>query len=1019
VRTFLPTTLLAAALFSAVVVLPFLPFAHTPYHAEVLTLEITQISGAGDYAQLFYDVGRGFNEKDSSRAPVAGTGRPEQIRLTFPLKDCRALRYDPVNAHCDLTILQAEIRYADGGLALRLKPADFAAGGDIAALTIDGNSLHLRLVPDGTDPSVLLTAELPGGRLFRLARIKENLAALWWRAALVLAGTLGLVRLGSLAVVGRGFSASCRWAADRPGQAVALVALGAVLASTYPVVLLDQSFVSPNLGTSLLYESTPSLPGMRDSRMENPMGSDVGAMMWSFVPATAVQHEAVVEHHELPLWNRYNSGGVTLLGQGQSMFGDPLHFLPLLGNSAAWTWDAKFVIAKWLFALGLGLCVLAATRHLPAALLVAMAAPFLGFFVFRLNHSAFFSLCYAPWVLYCWLRFDAAPHRRAGLGWLGGLILANGCLLTSGTVKEAYMLLLCLNATGALIVIAASAPWADRFRRLAAALGAGVVFLLISSPVWLNFLAALLKAHTSYDHPAAYQLQPGLLLAFFDELFYRPISDRLLVFRPGMNFVFLSGLACFLATLREHFRDRAIMAIATATLVPVALVYGLIPPAWIVAVPFLGNVTHVDNTFICVLIVLVAVLAGAGFSAVAQRLGTPESRGDLLIAALLVLAPVGLYLGFLQAVHRNSYGPGLIVMPTSPDWGGPVPPFIWGYLWSILASLAAGAVVIRRAIFRGFWTPAGALLLLTCLVVLLWRQGMHLPTGFDEYVVNPPARADLHAPSAAVRFVRQDRPAGPFRVAGFGDNLYAGWNDMDRIEAVSGPDPIVNRQYNELVNAFNLVPVGDWHPYFTPENLPTFQRYLDALNVRYYVQLPGQPGPALPRVQQADLNVYESPGVWPRAFFTNHAVVYDTAADFARLIREGDGRPFAALQANDVPDHLAGLLTTPPAAARFAADNYQLSPNETSFAVQADGPGVIVLTEAWYRDDFQARLDGRPVPYFRVNHAFKGIYVESPGRHRVSFRYWPEHLTLSLWLATIGVGIAIVAAVQTLRRTQS
>ena len=77
-----------------------------------------------------------------------------------------------------------------------------------------------------------------------------------------------------------------------------------------------------------------------------------------------------------------------------------------------------------LYATGLGLTVLLLTARnggkgpltavLPAAL-VTLAAPFFGFFVYRLNHPAFFSVCYAPWPLYCWLRLAAAA----------GLVLAD------------------------------------------------------------------------------------------------------------------------------------------------------------------------------------------------------------------------------------------------------------------------------------------------------------------------------------------------------------------------------------------------------------------------------------------------------------------------------------------------------------------------------------------------------------------------------------------------------------------
>ena len=44
------------------------------------------------------------------------------------------------------------------------------------------------------------------------------------------------------------------------------------------------------------------------------------------------------------------------------------------------------------------------TTLFPAALLLAASSAFIGFFSWRLNHPAFFSVCYAPWILYSWLR---------------------------------------------------------------------------------------------------------------------------------------------------------------------------------------------------------------------------------------------------------------------------------------------------------------------------------------------------------------------------------------------------------------------------------------------------------------------------------------------------------------------------------------------------------------------------------------------------------------------------------------
>jgi hypothetical protein len=67
------------------------------------------------------------------------------------------------------------------------------------------------------------------------------------------------------------------------------------------------------------------------------------------------------------------------------------------------------------------------------------------------------------------------------------------------------------------------------------------------------------------------------------------------------------------------------------------------------------------------------------------------------------------------------------------------------------------------------------------------------------------------------------------------------------------------------------------------------------------------------------------------------------------------------------------------------ARDYKLTTNSTRFFVRASGPGVAVLTETFIADDFRATLSGQRVPYFRVNHAFKGVAIPSAGEWTVTF----------------------------------
>jgi hypothetical protein len=206
----------------------------------------------------------------------------------------------------------------------------------------------------------------------------------------------------------------------------------------------------------------------------------------------------------------------------------------------------------------------------------------------------------------------------------------------------------------------------------------------------------------------------------------------------------------------------------------------------------------------------------------------------------------------------------------------------------------------------------------------------------------------------------------------------------------------------------------------TPEGVAAERPFLDFLNVRHYLDLRSDQallGASLRLVRAGDLDVYESPTVWPRAFFTDRLAVYGSARELADRIDRGDGRPLAAIQDSELPANpgfaalprdLAGRTVAP-------ASGYRLTENTTSFTIDASGPGVAVLTEAWWPGYPHATLDGRQVPVVRVNHAFEGILIGTPGRHTVRVSYRPRHFLLlqegsaaGLLIIGLVLGIALI-----------
>ncbi len=947
-------------------------------------MELRMISPKSGQAWLRFNTGEGWNFRDTRLFSITESTQPKTYRVALPPGVFKSFRILPPDPSIQQTLAGARLLDADGATV-----AEFPA----AAYTPAINA-----IPFALDHPLRLTAA------WEKTWAESALDFALGTIVFGLLGALFTRRAGSGAEKARArWSKAASWCAAHPCTTLLAVAALAVAASCHPVIFFGKSFVSPNNGVLALYDVHPTLPGAPAGPVEQWSGSDINATLWAHLPYSMITHEAVFRDGELPLWNRYGMCGLTLLGQGMSMPGDPLHWLAVCADGAAWAWDVRFLLAKTLFAFGLGLLVWTTTRRLPIAALLAFSSVFIGFFSYRFNHPAFLSLSYAPWILLCWLRAAGEATPRAGARWAFAVLVANWLELNSGTAKEASMLILGLNGTGALVLLLGKNP--ARVPRFAVMAAGCAAFVAISAPLWVLLLDALKGAFTIYDRPLTQQLTPGLAIGLFDDLFPRQLMPNEWHVDPSLNFLALVGVLWALADARRIFADRTARAVALAALPALGLVFGVIPPVWIDQVPFFKNISHVDDTFICVLVVQLFVLAGFGLRSCADKMRAEAAwRADWQITLVLLGALAALYFGTVHAAPRAADFGLQFRRPTSFST------FFLGYAAALLAGAALLPWLARRLVLRRGSPAANVLGLLLVLIAFHFRHGMWLDTKFDIYVMNPQQRVHLQARSPAVDFIRarQDEPA---RVMGFGQILRPGFNIVQHLETPTGVDAVMPKPLAEWCEASGLGGLAIWWPTLE-KALPTHVRSLyDAMNVRYYLGSPAtadQPTPGLKKTASADLEVFESETAWPRAFFTDRVLRYRDPRTLAGWIQSGDGRPFAAVLENEA--QVPALPSDQSARTIAAARDYRLTANTTAFTLDTPSAGLAVLEESFVPKNFRARVNGRPAPVLRVNHLFKAVELPAAGTWRVEFEYWPHLLTPALWVALAGLLSVLVAA---------
>ncbi len=978
-RLFLPSFLLAVVI---VLLIHFEPFSAPNAARDGFLVELRVSSAKASAARLFFDRGQGFRLLDSKVVPIA-SAQDQTVRFVVPPGWYQAMRLEVGPGTDGLTLAAARIVDLAGQERSLMSPLQFQA--QLATDRVEQQAETLRIAGGATvifQPPLVLAPPIAWSEsLLQLILIAALSVLVLWRME---------ARLDEFFLRARRLADGMQ---ARPILTIFLAAAGAVIVACHPVIFLGKSYVSPN-------NRAPTLSGEFDAGpIEDPKGSDTGAVMWAHLPYSVVQHRAIFQDHEWPLWNRFNTCGAPLLGQGQSMLGDPLHWLAIAAAGAPWAWDAKFVLSRLLFAFGVGLLVRAATGRVAVAALLGASAAFIGFFAYRLNHPACFSLGYAPWILLAWWQIARAPGWRAGVTGAALLLAANWCELNSGTAKEAAMLLIGLNATGFLVVAFLNRAAGERARKLVLGTVSGLIFVLLSAPCWLVFLDALSRAYTFYGKPVTYQISPALLLGFFDDLFYRQTAPSELHSNPAANFFVLLGVLWAIAAASRLRGEGGYRALLLGALPPFALAFGLVPASLIERLPFLRNISHIDNTFSCVLIVLMFPLAGFGLRACFDETAEAKWRREWRLVLMLVAVLAALFFGHTQAHARVAAGSAQL---------GEFPAksvFFCGYAAALFVALGLLPWALRS--LSGRPTIGPCLVAALALAALHFRHGMYGETKFDAYVVNPQERIDLLETTSAIAALRRAQTE-PGRVLGIRGVLAPGFNAALGLETPASADALISPYWREIVEAAGVPLVWGWRVAVAKENLPAQQPLFDLMNVRHYLAVPGEPPPtpsSLRSLGAADLEVLTSPTAWPRAFFTDSVQRYGTVQDFIQRVRNGDGRPFASVvEGESAAPVLAAELS---ARQIVSATDYRLTNNSTEFTVDAPGAGVVVLSEAYEAGCFRVLVNGRSTPSFRANHLFQAVALSTAGRYVIRFSYEPAGWSTSLWLAGLGGGLLL------------
>ncbi|MBH8560454.1 YfhO family protein [Hymenobacter negativus] len=165
------------------------------------------------------------------------------------------------------------------------------------------------------------------------------------------------------------------------------------------------------------------------------------------------------------------------------------------------------------------------------------------------------------------------------------------------------------------------------------------------------------------------------------------------------------------------------------------------------------------------------------------------------------------------------------------------------------------------------------------------------------------------------------------------------------------------------------------------------QQVLNMLNMRYLIT-----GDAKQPVQR-------NPGALGNAWFVSTVKpVANPDAEMAALSTLSPATE-AVVDASKFPQQKAATYDI--AGSSIALTNY--SPDELKYRYNATHDGLVVFSEIYYADGWQAFIDGKPVPHIRADYVLRALQVPA-GAHTIEFKFEPKAYA-------VGNGVSLAASI--------
>lgn len=249
---------------------------------------------------------------------------------------------------------------------------------------------------------------------------------------------------------------------------------------------------------------------------------------------------------------------------------------------------------------------------------------------------------------------------------------------------------------------------------------------------------------------------------------------------------------------------------------------------------------------------------------------------------------------------------------------------------------------------------------------------------------------------AADDFVSKQEVDEPFIEAPF-DTAILQDSSHYRVFEVSGnalSDPRAS-YFHKSIGGYHAAKPRRMQELFDYQIVKNNQEVLNMLNVKYLIHR-NEKGEQLP-VQNTEAN--------GNAWFVNEIKVVPNADAEMQALSNLDTKNVAVrtLEPNEKP--LALVIPKKAASAKIELTSYK--PNELQYIATNPNNGFAVFSEMYYKNGWNAYIDGKLTEHYRVDYALRGLPIPA-GKHTIVFKFEPQVVKTGSTIALISFVLMLV-----------